>query len=227
MQNQEPILVTIAVLGGTGHEGAGLATRWAKAGYRVIIGSRDGARAQQKADELNTQMGVSLLTGMENHAAAEAAGIVVLTVPYASHKETLEYVKDALQGKILVDVTVPLQPPKIRTVHVPEGKAASLEAQALLGSETRVVTAYQNVSAVHLADTDNAVSCDVLICGDDEAAKAEVIRLTEAIGMRGLDAGPLANAVAVESLTPVLLYMNRKYKIKSAGIVITGLEQQP
>lgn len=226
MQNEQPTLVTIAVLGGTGKEGSGLAMRWAKAGYRVIIGSRDAVRAQQKADELNTQMGLSLLTGMENHAAAQTAGIIVLTVPYDSHKMTLEYVKDALKGKILVDVTVPMQPPNIRTVHVPEGKAASLEAQALLGADTRVVTAYQNVSAVHLQNADHTPDCDVLICSDDDTAKAEVIRLTEALGMRGIDAGPLANAVAVEALTPVLLYINKKYKTKSSGIVITGIDSQ-
>lgn len=226
MPNDQSTVVTIAVLGGTGKEGSGLAMRWAKAGYRVIIGSRDEARAQQKADEFNTQMGVSLLQGMENRAAAEAAGIVVLTVPYDSHKTTLEHVKEALKGKILIDVTVPLQPPKIRTVHLPEGKAASLESQALLGPETRVVTAYQHVSAVHLQDGEHAPDCDVLICGDDEAAKDEVIHLTEALGMRGIDAGSLANAVAVEAMTPVLLYINKKYKIKASGIVITGIEPQ-
>ncbi len=224
MQNDQPKLVTIAVVGGTGKEGSGLAMRWAKSGYRVIIGSRDGARAQEKADELNTQMGISYLVGMENKAAAEAASIVVLTVPYDVHKPTLDYIREAVRGKILVDVTVPLLPPKIRTVHVPEGKSASLEAQAYLGSETRVVTAFQNVSAAHLQDVDHAVECDVLICGDDEDAKTEVIRLAEAIGMRGLDAGPLANSVAVEALTPVLLFLNKRYKVKATGIVITGLE---
>jgi NADPH-dependent F420 reductase len=211
-------------LGGTGKEGSGLAMRWAKGGYRVIIGSRDAARAQAKADELNTEMGISYLTGADNATAARDATIVVLTVPYDAHKSTLEGVRDALKGKILVDVTVPLLPPKIRSVYVPEGKSASLEAQAILGAETRVVTAFQNVSAVHLSDAAHAVECDVLICGDDAAAKAEVIHLAEAIGMRGLDAGPLINSVAVESMTPVLLYLNKQYKVKSAGIVITGLD---
>ncbi len=198
--------------------------RWAKSGYRVIIGSRDGARAQAKADELNTEMGVSYLLGMDNHAAAAAATIVVLSVPYDAHAATLEAVRDVLKGKILVDVTVPLLPPNIRSVHLPDGKSASLEAQALLGADVRVVTAFQNVSQIHLKDAAHSAECDVLICGDDEAAKNEVIHLTEAIGLRGLDAGPLVNSIAVEALTPIILYLNKRYKTKYAGIVITGLD---
>ncbi len=219
-----PKLVTLAVIGGTGKEGSGLASHWAKAGYPVIIGSRDAGRARQKAAELNAELGAELLSGDGNQEAAEKAGIVVLTVPYESHRTMLESLKDVLQGKILIDVTVPLQPPKVRTVFVPDGKSASLEAQRLLGPSVRVVTAYQNVSSIHLQGGAEHVDCDVLICGDDEAAKNEVIGLTRALGMRGIDAGSLANSVAVEALTPVLLYINRKYKVKSSGIVITGIE---
>ncbi|MHB8626021.1 MAG: NADPH-dependent F420 reductase [Aggregatilineales bacterium] len=224
LQHTQPI--TLAVLGGTGKEGSGLAIRWVKSGYRVIIGSRDAERARAKVEEFKTQLNpqaAALLSGAENRAAAEAATIVILSVPYDAHQATLEGVREALHGKIVVDVAVPLLPPKIRTVYVPPGKAAALEAQALLGDQTHVVAAFHNVSAVHLQDTDHPIECDVLICGDDEAAKAEVIRLTEAIGLRGLDAGPLANAVAVEAMTPVLLYLNRRYKVKAAGLVITGL----
>ncbi len=112
----------------------------------------------------------------------------------------------------------------MRTVNVPEGKSACLEAQALLGDDVRVVAAFQNVSAIKLKNPANKVECDVLVCGDDDAAKEDVIRLVEAAGMRGLDAGPLANAVAVEALTPVLLYINKKYGAKGAGILITGVE---
>lgn len=213
----------IAVIGGTGKEGSGLAVRWAKAGYKVIIGSRDAGRAQAKADELNAENGNNNLSGAENLAAAEMASLVVLTVPYESHKTTLSYIKEAVQGKVLVDVTVPLAPPKIRTVHIPEGKSASLEGQALLGEGVKVVTAYQNISSVHLGEDGEKIDCDVLICGDDEAAKDNVIELTKALGMRGIDAGSLANSAAVEALTPVLLYINRKYKVKSSGIVITGI----
>jgi NADPH-dependent F420 reductase len=217
-----PVIKTIAVIGGTGKEGSGLAARWAKAGYNVIIGSRDAARAQAKADEMNAENGMGTASGAENIDAAQRADLVVLTVPYNSHESTLAYLKDALQGKILVDVTVPLVPPKVRSVTLPAGKSASLEAAALLGPGVRVVTAYQNISNVHLSHGTDKIACDVLICGDDLPAKEAVINLTEALGMRGVDAGSLANSVAVESITPMLLYINRKYKIE-AGILISGL----
>ncbi len=217
--------MTIAVIGGTGKEGPGLAARWAQSGYRVIIGSRSAEKAQAKADELNTELGGSYLQGMDNLSAVQEATIAVLTVPYEAHAATLESLRDALQGKILVDVTVPLNPPKIRTVHLPQGQSASLEAQAILGPGVKVVTAFQHVGAHNLQDTNQVVTCDVLVCGDDADAKEDVIRLCKAAGMRGVDAGPLANSIAVEAMTPVLLYINRRYKIPGAGIVITGLNE--
>lgn len=223
--SNDPKVLTIAVLGGTGKEGSGLVLRWAESGYRVLIGSRDAARAASKAVELNTVLGQDLVRGMSNEEAAAEADLVVLSVPYAAHREILESVKDALQGKVLVSVTVPIRPPAVRTVYVPEGHAASLEAQALLGDKVTVVAAFQNVSAVHLKELKHSVNCDVLVCGDDEDAKNDVFQLIEAIdGMRAIDAGPLANAVAVEALTPVLLYINKRYKVAGAGIRITGLE---
>lgn len=221
-QDRGTVLI-VAVLGGTGKEGSGLAARWALNGYQVIIGSRDAARAASHAAELNAALGGSYLEGRDNAAAAAAADIVVLSVPYSAHQATIESVQAHLDGKILVDLTVPLNPPKVRTVHLPAGKAAALEAQVYVGAAVRVVAAFQNVSAEKLAQPDAPVDCDVLVCGDDEAAKADVMRLADAAGMRGIDAGPLANAVAVEALTPVLLYINRKYSIKGAGIRITGL----
>lgn len=223
-ENDSAIIVTIAILGGTGKEGSGLAMRWALNGYRVIIGSRDAERAANRAAELNTQLGGEYITGTGNADAAADADIVVLSVPYDAHKATLASVKDALAGKVLIDLTVPLAPPDIWTVNVPEGRAAALEAQALVGPGVKVVAAFQNVSAVKLKDPNTVVQCDVLVCGDDASAKQDVIRLVQSAGMRGIDAGPLANAVAVEALTPVLLYINKTYKVKGAGIVITGLE---
>lgn len=218
-------VMTVAVLGGTGKEGSGLAMRWAQSGYRVVIGSREAERAAAKADELNEVLGDGAIVGLSNVDAAAKADLVVLSVPYAAHQAILESVKDAVQGKILVDVTVPLLPPNIRTVNVPEGKAAVLEAQALLGEGVRVVAAFQNISFNHLKDLDHPIDSDVLMCGDDADAKLEVARLVEAIdGMRAIDAGPLANAVAVESLTPVLMYINKRYKSSRAGIRITGLD---
>jgi NADPH-dependent F420 reductase len=221
-EQDSALIVSIAVLGGTGKEGSGLAMRWASRGYKVIIGSRDAERARQHAAEMNTTLGGDYVVGMHNPEAAAAADLIVLSVPYAAHADTLRSVSEQVQGKILVDLTVPMQPPAVRTVHVPAGRAASLEAQALLGENVRVVSAFQNVSAVKMADPEAQVDCDVLVTGDDADAKDEVIQLVEAAGMRGIDAGPLANAVAAESLTPVLLYINKKYGVKGAGIRITG-----
>ena len=216
--------MTVAILGGTGKEGAGLAMRWALHGYRVIIGSRAEAKAKTRAAEMNAELGADYLSGMSNAAAAKAADLVVLSVPYSAHQATLENVSEFCQGKVVVDLTVPLRPPEIMSVNLPEGAAAALEAQALLGSGAVVVAAFQNVSAVKLKRLDQAVDCDVLVCADDVKAKQAVIQLVKAAGMRGIDAGALKNAVAAESLTPVLLHINRVYGVKGAGIRITGLE---
>lgn len=216
-------ILSIAVLGGTGKEGSGLAMRWALKGYKVMVGSRDAERAASRAAEMNSELGGDYLTGLANSEAAQKADLVVLSVPYSAHQATLESVKDQLSGKILIDLTVPLQPPKVRVVHVPEGKSAALEAQALLGDSVKVVAAFQNVSSEHLGDLNYVVDCDVLVCGNDAEAKTTVLRLIEATGMRGVDAGSLANAVAVEALTPVLLYINKAYNVRGAGIRITGI----
>lgn len=216
-------IITVGVLGGTGKEGSGLAMRWALNGYRVIVGSRDAARAAEKAAEFNATLGGEYLIGKGNDAAATEADIVVLSVPYSAHKDTLESVKHLLDGKILVDVTVPLQPPKVRTVHVPDGKSAAQEAAAIVGEGVRVVSAFQNVSSEKMTSPQAQVDCDVLVTGDDAEAKEQVIKLVEAAGMRGIDAGPLANAVAAESITPMLLYINKKYGAHGSGIRITGI----
>lgn len=226
MTEQDSRLIkAIAVLGGTGKEGSALARRWALNGYKVIIGSRSAERAAATAAEMNEEMEGDYVTGMANEDAVEDASIVVLSVPYGAHKATLEGVKDKLDGKILVDVTVPITPPAISTATIPEGNSAAEEAQALLGDGVRVVSAFQNVSYVKIKNLDTYVDCDVLVSGDDEDAKNEVILLVEAAGMRGIDVGPLANAVVAEALTPVLLYINKKYGAKGAGIRITGVDK--
>lgn len=221
----DKLMLTIAVLGGTGKEGSGLALRWAHAGYKVVIGSRDAERAATAAAELNQTLGGEYVSGTDNQSASEQANVIVLSVPYSAHKSTLESVKPYLAGKLLVDVTVPMAPPKVTQVNVPAGHAAALEAQAIVGDDVRVVAAFQNVSAVHLKKLDHGVDCDVLVCGDDEGAKNDVIELVRAASMRGIDAGPLVNAVAAEAITPVLLYINRKYGVKGSGIRITGLAE--
>jgi hypothetical protein len=227
MSKQDSGLIkTVAILGGTGKEGSALAKRWALHGYRVIVGSRSADRARTKADDMNQELNGDYLTGKANAEAAAAAELVVLSVPYSAHAATLESVREQLAGKILVDLTVPIVPPDVSTVSVPEGTSAAQEAQELLGDTVRVVSAFQNVSAVKLKDPSQHVDCDVLVTGDDVDAKQEVLTLIEAAGLRGIDAGPLANAVAAESLTPVLLYINRTYGVKGAGIRITNLGDQ-
>ncbi len=216
-------MTTIAILGGTGHEGFGLGVRWAKAGHTIIIGSRAAEKAEAAANELNAQLGTNSVSGLENPAAAQAAEIVVIAVPYSAHAPTLESVREAVQGKIFVDVTVPLVPPKVSRVQMPAAGSASQEAQNLLGPNVKVVTAFQSISAEHLKDPDHEIDCDVLVCGDDKEAKAVVIGLAADAGMKAWDAGPLANAVVVEGLTSVLIGLNQKHKVKSSGIKITGI----
>ena len=218
------LVLTIAILGGTGKEGAGLSMRWAVNGYRVIIGSRSAEKAISCASEMNTELGGDYILGMTNADAAKEANLIVVSVPYDAHEATLEAVKDYCDGKIVVDLTVSLKPPAITSVNLPDGQASALEAQQILGKGARIVAAFQNVSSIKLKKIDEAVDCDVLVCGDEASAKQEVIQLVKAAGMRGVDAGGLRNAIAVEALTPVLLYINKAYKIKGAGIRITGID---
>ncbi len=214
---------TIAILGGTGEQGPGLAMRWARAGYPVIIGSRQAEKAQRVAAELNERLGAPLVQGLDNAAAAAACDIAAITVPYEAQNALLESLRDALQGKVLVDVNVALKPPKVARVFIPPEGSAAEQAQAILGDGVAVVGAFQNVSAEKLDDLANAIDCDVLVTGDDRAAKRLVMDLAEAIGMRGIDAGPLVNAKAVEAMTSVLIGINIRYKVHGSGIRITGL----
>jgi len=212
----------IGIVGGTGKEGRAMGLRWCKAGHEVYIGSRDAQRAVDAAAELS-EAGHGKLEGGDNAWAVEQAEVVLLSVPYGAHRSTLEALKPALAGRIMLDITVPLQPPKVRQVHLPEGSAAALEAQAILGPDTRVVATLHHVSSVHLADPEHAIQCDVLTCSDDEEALQLAMGLVGDLGLRAFHAGSLANAVALESLTPVLLHLNRKYKGAGAGITLTGV----
>ncbi|MFD2182129.1 NADPH-dependent F420 reductase [Rhodoplanes azumiensis] len=214
----------ICVVGGTGAEGSGLAMRWARAGHRVTIGSRDAAKAAAAATELNQKLGEPLICGTASEAAVAGADVVVLTVPYAAQMATATGLKDALAGKILIDVTVPLVPPKVSRVQLPETDSCCVALQAALGETVKVVSAFQNVSAHKLKDPDKTIDCDVLVTGDDKEARALAIRLAGDAGLRGIDAGPLANAVVAEALTSVLIFINRTYKVPDAGIRITGID---
>lgn len=216
-------MTTIAVIGGTGKEGKGLARRWAHAGHDVIIGSRDAARAEAAAAELKAALGTGNIRGLGNADAAQAAEVVVLSVPYEAHRATLEMIKDGTQGKVLIDVTAPLDPANKRKAYrVPEG-SAGLAAQQFLGDTVRVVSAFQNISYTHLSDVEEDPGCDVLVCGNDKEAKKIVIGLAKDAGMTAFDAGPIENAVVAEGLTAVLININIAFKIKNAGIHITGV----
>lgn len=216
-------MTTIAVIGGTGKEGKGLAMRWAHAGHSVIIGSRDAARAEAAASELNGLLGKDSVRGLGNADAAAAAEVVVLSVPYEAHRATLEMIKDGAQGKVLIDVTAPLDPVnKKKAYRVPEG-SAGVAAQQFLGENVRVVSAFQNISYTHLSNVEEDLGCDVLVCGNDKAAKQLVIGLAKDAGMAAFDAGPIENAVVAEGLTAVLININVAFKIKNAGIHLTGV----
>jgi len=217
---------TIAIIGGTGKEGKGLAYRWAKAGYTILIGSRVREKALATVAELKEKLGHSVrIEGMTNQEAAEKAEIVVLTVPYAAHQETLMSIKEQVQGKIFIDVTVPLVPPKVTRVHIPPAGSAAQEAQNILGPDVQVVSAFQNISYEHLLN-DHDVDCDVLVCGGTHSARAEVIKLVEAAGLTGWDAGPIENSIVAEGLTSILIGINKQYGVESAGIRITGVPRK-
>jgi len=221
-----PLLMTIAVLGGTGREGKGLAYRWAKSGYKVLIGSRSSGRAVTTASEIMAMLeGSSSLVGTSNLEAAQLANIVVLVVPYSAHRETLESVKDVLKGKILVDVTSLSIPPMVTKVHMPPAGSAAQEAREIVGEGVEVAAAFQSISHKHLL-TDEDIDCDVLVTGTSKDARAETLRLVEAAGLTGWDAGPIENSIVVEGLASVLRNINKQYGSTHAGIKITGASQK-
>lgn len=214
----------IGIVGGTGREGRGLGVRWAKAGHDVFIGSRQAEKGISKAAEFSQEFGVTLQGG-DNVAACNHAELIVVTVPYSAHRATFESVKDEVGDKVIVDITVPIKPPKVRTVNLPEGQSAALEARALLNDGARLVAGLHHISSEHLSDPAHTFDCDVLVCGDDKEARASVISVISDLGLRGIDAGVLKNAIALESLTPVLLHINRRYQSVGSGIRITGIPE--
>lgn len=220
---------TIAILGGTGALGTGLASRWYQAGHRIVIGSRTLDKAQDAVNELHKLIkgrGAPVpksgqLVAAENPKAAQQADIAVLTVPFAHQRDTLDGLGSNLQGKILIDVTVPLVPPAVGKVQLPPEGSAAMVAQTVLGERVRVVSAFQNVAAHHL-QAEGDIDCDVLVSADDNEAAQTVLGLVAQAGMRGFHAGPLANAVVAEALTSVLIQLNKQHRTHS-GIRITGI----
>jgi 8-hydroxy-5-deazaflavin:NADPH oxidoreductase len=211
----------IAIIGGTGHLGAALARRLAKAGRKVIIGSRSETSAAAAAAELGFG-----LRGLGNADAAAVGDIIIVTVPFAAQEATLADIAPHVLGKIVVDTTVPLVPPKVMRVQLPAEGSAAQRAQKLLGEGVNMVSAFHNVAAHKLA-TDETVDCDVLVFGDDKAARAVVVEIARQVGLRGIHGGALANSAAAEALTSVLIFLNKTYKVDGAGIRITGTLTDP
>jgi NADPH-dependent F420 reductase len=221
-----PHPLVIGIIGGTGKEGSGLGFRWAWSGHEVVIGSRAPQKAAATAEQLTRQLdGRGRVRGGSNRDAARAGAVVVLAVPYAAQIDTALEVRDELNGKVLIDVTVPLVPPRVDRVQLPGGESAAVALQRRLGAGVKVVSAFQNVSAAHLQDATHPVECDVLVCGDDAAAREIAVGLARDAGLRAWHAGVLENSVAAEALTSVLIALNKRYKVPAAGIRITGLPE--
>lgn len=217
----------IAIIGGTGKEGSGLAVRWASAGHEVRIGSRDGQRGIDKAKELSEHYNVTIGGGgNEDILAQDSFDLAVLSVPYSAHASTLEGLKGLLANARVLDISVPLQPPKVREVHLPKGGSAAVEAQAILGDGASVAAGFHHVGFNHLLDLDHELPTDVLVVADNLEFRKEIMGLVRDAGGRPINAGVLRNATALESLTPVLIHINGAYKIPGgAGIRITGIPE--
>jgi NADPH-dependent F420 reductase len=212
---------TLAIIGGTGALGMGLAMRWTAAGYPVVLGSRSSERAKAAARDIESGKGAPPVRGDDNLGAAQAGDIVVIAVPFSNHEAILDEIRDAVAGKIVVDAVVPLVPPRVSLVQLPVQGSAAQIAHERIGDTARVVSAFHNVGAAKLR-AGGAIDCDVLVFGNDRAARDSVIALVEAIGTRGIDGGPIANSASAEALTSILIGINRRYKVDGAGIRITG-----
>lgn len=216
---------TIAILGGTGKEGKGLALRWAQAGHTIIIGSRTLEKAKTAVEEVSGLIKETVnIKGMENAAAAQAADIVVLTVPYSFHIEMLNFIKPYVQGKLFIDVSVPIEPPRITRVQMPPEGSAAQQAQAILGENVKISTAFQNISYENLLSGET-VDCDVLVTGSDKETRTTVVELVKDTGLFGIDAGPIENSFVVEGMTSILIGINKQFGVKAAGVRITGISR--
>jgi 8-hydroxy-5-deazaflavin:NADPH oxidoreductase len=214
--------MNVAILGGTGKEGAGLASRWAQAGHAIIIGSRDAARARSKAAELRQITGTVEISGDSNAEAAQHGAVIVLALPAQGLANTLPEVREGCRGKVVISTVVPLTFGGGRLFTPPAAGSSAEEAQALL-PEATVVAAFHHIAAHELSATEHPIECDLLLCGGDAAAKQAVVDLATSVGLRSVDVGPLTNAGPLEGITAVLATVNRRYKLKNSGIKITGL----
>jgi NADPH-dependent F420 reductase len=217
----EKMIVTLGLMGGTGQIGPGLARRWASAGYRVLIGSRQAEKAQKVADELNRELGLETIQGFENLEAARQADICVLTVKADAHESAVSGLREALQGKILVDTTARVD---YKKPSPPAPPSAAMFAQEALGPEVRVVAAFQTIPAHKLkTDISEPLEMDVLVCSDDVEAAEEVIKLAQGAGLNAYYAGGLGNAIVLEGLTALIMAMNKHYGSRTGSMRVTGL----
>ncbi|MGB8647991.1 MAG: NADPH-dependent F420 reductase [Anaerolineae bacterium] len=217
------MLTTLAIIGGTGKEGNALATRFARAGVPVIIGSRDAARGEAAAREMNARLGMSHVEGTSNRGAAEKAEVVLLSVPFEGMIPILEDLRAEVQGKIVINIASALDPEKKSRAKVPSAGSTTAEVQQFFGEGVKVVAAFQNISPERLEAVEDKIDSDVLVCGADKETRGKVIELIRQIGIDAFDAGVLANAVALETLTAVLIAVNIRYKTRGAGIRLTGV----
>ncbi len=217
----EKMILTLAIIGGTGKLGPGLAARWAGVGYRVVIGSRKAEKAQRIAAELNEALGIETIVGLENAEAAAMADICILTVKASAHEAIVNHIKDVLKGKIVVDTTARVD---FKDPQPPAPPAAARLAQEQFGSESRVVAAFQTVPAHRLRDDlDQSPDIDVLVCSDDREAAEEVIKLAEGAGMNAFYAGGLDNAITLEGISALLISLNKHHDTKTATFKVSGL----
>lgn len=216
-------MTSLAIIGGTGKEGNALAFRFARAGVNVIIGSRDATKGDNAAREMNARLGATNVTGTSNRAAAEQADIVLLSVPYTGMQPILEDLREAAQNKIVVNIASSLDPERKSRAKPPSAGSVTAEVQQFFGDTTKVVCAFQNISPEKLESVEEKIDTDVIVCGGDKGARETVVDLIRKIGIDAFDGGVLANAVAVEALTAILIAVNIKYKVRGAGIRITGV----
>ena len=217
--------ITIGIIGGTGKEGFGLANRWAKSGFKVIIGSRTIEKANTTANKIKEEIGSAKVQGASYEGAVSGSDIIVVTIPYSSHIDILENLKDLIKEKLIIDVTVPLVPPKVSVVQMPPDGSAAQETRRILGSTANLAAAFHNISNVNLTSDSDSIDCDVLVTGTNADARKTALWLVKEAGFIGWDAGPLENSSVLEGLTSVLIWINKKYGSSHAGIRITGVNR--
>ena len=216
----------LAIIGGTGKEGNAIAFRFARVGVPVLIGSRSAEKAQAAASEMNQRIKATNVEGFSNRDAAAKADIILLSVPYDGMKPILEDVRETAQNKIVINIASALDPERKSRAKPPAAGSVTAEVQQFFGDTAKVVCAFQNISPEKLEAVEEKIDTDVIVCGGDKAARELVVDLIRRTGINSFDGGVLANAVAVEAMTAILIAVNIKYKIKGAGIKLTGVPHE-